>query len=238
MKEKTILNKLKTLLGLEVKLEQMKLADGVTVIQADSFEPEMEVMIVTTDEQLIPLPVGEYELEDGRKLTVVTEGVIASVEMVEEEEEVIEPVETPVEASTEPTAPAKEPKSIIETTTKEVRFSAEEIEKLGKVYLSGDLMISAYLELPIGVHTVGTDKITVAEKDVPNWDGKGTYKQKYIVSIIPQAVEAKLAELEVKLSEATIKPITFNPETQNKVQIDLSKADKNTRLINSLNNLK
>jgi len=71
MKEKTILNKLKVLLGMEVKLEQMKLADGITVIQADSFEPEMEVMIVTTDEQMIPLPIGEYELEDGRKLTVV-----------------------------------------------------------------------------------------------------------------------------------------------------------------------
>ena len=185
MKEKTILNKLKTLLGMEVKLEQMKLADGITVIQADSFEPEMEVMIVTTDEQMIPLPIGEYELEDGRKLTVVVEGIIASVEMVEEEEEVIEPVETPVEASTEPTAPAKEPKSIIETTTKEVRFSAEEFDTLRSEN---------------------------------------------------EELKTKLAELEVKLSEATIKPITFNPESQNKVQIDLSKVDKHTRLIYSLNN--
>lgn len=185
MKEKTILNKLKTLLGMEVKLEQMKLADGITVIQADSFEPEMEVMIVTTDEQMIPLPVGEYELEDGRKLTVAVEGVIASVEMVEEEEEVIEPVETPVEASTEPIAPAKEPKSIIETTTKEVRFSAEEFDTLKSEN---------------------------------------------------EELKTKVAELEVKLSETQIKPITFNPETQNKVQIDLSKADKHTRLIYSLNN--
>ena len=170
---------------MEVKLEQMKLADGITVIQADSFEPEMEVMIVTTDEQMIPLPVGEYELEDGRKLTVVIEGIIASVEMVEEEEEVIEPVETPVEASTEPTAPAKEPKSIIETTTKEVRFSAEEFDTLKSEN---------------------------------------------------EELKTKVAELEVKLSEATIKPITFNPESQNKVQIDLSKVDKHTRLIYSLNN--
>ena len=138
MKEKTILRKLKTLLGMEVKLEQMKLADGVTVIQADSFEPEMEVMIVTTDEQLIPLPPNQegkpYELEDGRLLTVVTEGVIATIEMPTAEEEVapaeqVAP-EVPVEASTEPTAPAKEPKSIIETTTKEVRFSAVDFEAL------------------------------------------------------------------------------------------------------------
>jgi len=186
MKEKTILNKLKTLLGMEVKLEQMKLADGITVIQADSFEPEMEVMIVTTDEQMIPLPVGEYELEDGRKLTVVVEGIIASVEMVEEEtEEEVVVEEVPVEASTEPIAPAKEPKSIIETTTKEVRFSAEEFDTL---------------------------------------------------KCENEELKTKLAELEVKLSEATIKPITFNPESQNKVQIDLSKVDKHTRLIYSLNN--
>jgi hypothetical protein len=185
MKEKTILNKLKTLLGLEVKLEQMKLADGITVIQADSFEPEMEVMIVTTDEQMIPLPVGEYELEDGRKLTVVVEGIIASVEMVEEEEEVIEPVETPVKASNEPTAPTPTAKKVIETSTKEMHFSAEEFDTLKSEN---------------------------------------------------EELKTKLAELEVKLSEATIKPITFNPESQNKTQIDLSKVDKHTRLIYSLNN--
>lgn len=189
MKEKTILNKVKALLGLEVKLEQMKLSDGETILEADAFEPGMEVMIVTADEQKIPLVpnvVGEpYELEDGRLLNVVTEGIIASVEMVEEEEEVIEPVETPVEASTEPTAPAKEPKSIIETTTREVRFSAEEFDTLKS----------------------------------ENED-----------------LKTKLTELEVKLSEATIKPITFNPESQNKTQIDLSKVDKHTRLIYSLNN--
>lgn len=183
MKEKTILNKLKVLLGMEVKLEQMKLADGITVIQADSFEPEMEVMIVTTDEQMIPLPVGEYELEDGRKLTVVTEGVIASVEMVEEEEVVVE--EVPVEASNEPTAPTPTAKKVIETSTKEMHFSAVDFENL---------------------QTENNE------------------------------LKTKVAELEVKLSETQIKPITFNPETQNKVQIDLSKADKHTRLIYSLNN--
>ena len=184
MKEKTILNKLKVLLGMEVKLEQMKLADGVTVIQADSFEPEMEVMIVTTDEQMIPLPVGEYELEDGRKLTVEVEGVIASVEMPQAEEEVApaeQPTaEVPVEAKAEPSA-----KKVVETTTKEMHFSAVDFENL----------------------------------QTEN-----------------EELKSKLAELEVKLSEATIKPITFNPETQNKVQIDLSKADKHTRLIYSLNN--
>jgi hypothetical protein len=132
-KEKTILRKVMALLGMEVKLEQMKLADGITVIQADSFEPEMEVMIVTQDEQMIPLPVGEYELEDGRKLIVMVEGVIASIEMPMAQEEVApmeQPTaEVPVEASKEPTPSAKK---VVETTTKEMHFSAEEFEALKK----------------------------------------------------------------------------------------------------------
>jgi len=129
MKEKTILRKIMQLFKMEVKLEQMRLADGVTVIQADSFEPEMEVMIVTADEQMIPLPIGEYELEDGRMLIVTMEGMISEVrDVVVEETEVIEPVEVPIEASKE--TPKTEPKKVIETSTKEMHFSAEEFEAL------------------------------------------------------------------------------------------------------------
>ena len=51
---------------MEVKLEQRKLEDGVTVIEADAFEPITEVMVVTEDEQMIPLPVGEYVMEGGQ----------------------------------------------------------------------------------------------------------------------------------------------------------------------------
>ncbi len=79
MNTNQILNKVRTLLGMEVKLEQMKLADGVTVIEAESFEPEMEVFVVTEDEQKIPLPVGEYEMEDGRILVIENEGIVKEV---------------------------------------------------------------------------------------------------------------------------------------------------------------
>jgi len=68
----SLINKIKTLLGMEVSLEQMKLADGVTILEADSFESEMEIVIVTEDEQKIPVPVGEYEMEDGLILVVTT----------------------------------------------------------------------------------------------------------------------------------------------------------------------
>jgi len=75
----SLINQIKTLLGMEVKLEQMKLMDGVSILEAESFEAGNEVFIVTEDDQRIPLPIGEYELEDGRILIVIEEGVISEV---------------------------------------------------------------------------------------------------------------------------------------------------------------
>ena len=125
-----VINQIKTLLGMEVKLEQMMLADGVTVLEADVFEPEMEVFIVTEDEQKIPLPIGEYEMENGYMLTVEVEGIIATyaeAPAAEEEAPMEQPeAEVPVEAEAE----VKTPKSVIESVVKETRFSAEEFEAL------------------------------------------------------------------------------------------------------------
>lgn len=129
-----VINQIKTLLGMEVKLEQMMLADGVTVLEAEAFEPEMEVFIVTEDEQKIPLPPNQegkpYEMENGYLLTVEVEGIISAYEeapAAEEEAPMEQPeAEVPVEAEAE----VKTPKSIIESVSKETRFSAEEFEAL------------------------------------------------------------------------------------------------------------
>mgnify|MGYP003672001516 CR=1 FL=1 len=99
MKSKETLSQIMELLNLqdEIKLESMKLDNG-TVIEAEAFEANQEVFIVTEDEK-IALPVGEYTLEDGRMLVVAEEGVIAEVrdasEVAEEApaEEVVEEVE-------------------------------------------------------------------------------------------------------------------------------------------------
>jgi len=122
-----IINQIKTLLNMEVKLEQMKLADGMTVLEADSFAPEMEVFVVTEDEQKIPVPVGEYEMEDGRILVVMTEGLIAEIKEMVEEVEAPE-TEVEVEVIAEVEAPTATPKKTIESVTKESFFS--EIEAL------------------------------------------------------------------------------------------------------------
>lgn len=82
------LNKVKAVLGLEVKMEQLKLENG-TLLEADKFESGESIFIVTEDEK-VALPVGEYELEDNRTLVVEEEGVIANLADTTEEEEVIE----------------------------------------------------------------------------------------------------------------------------------------------------
>lgn len=120
-----VLNEIKTLLGMEVKLAQMKLKDGVTVIEADAFEPDNNVFIVNGEEK-IPMPVGEYELEDGMILVVAVEGIIAEIkEPVAEVEAPEAEVEVVVEAQAEAVAT---PKRIVESVSKEMFFS--EIEKL------------------------------------------------------------------------------------------------------------
>ena len=81
--EKTVINKIKTLLKMEIQLERMTLENG-TVIEADAFEAGASVFIVTEDGQ-VPLPIGEYELPESMKLIVAEEGVISEVKAMEEE---------------------------------------------------------------------------------------------------------------------------------------------------------
>lgn len=111
---KDALKTIKTFLGMEVKLEQMKLIDGNTVIEADSFEPGASVMIVVPDGEPIPLEVGKYELEDGRLLVVEETGMIAAIEEMPKEEEVEE--EMPVEADVTPEVEVKQPKKVVTIT--------------------------------------------------------------------------------------------------------------------------
>ena len=84
MKSNEMLNQVKILLGMEVKLEQMKLENG-TVLEAEKFESGNEIFIITEDER-IALPIGEYELENGMVLVIEEEGLIKEVKSSESEE--------------------------------------------------------------------------------------------------------------------------------------------------------
>jgi hypothetical protein len=158
-----VINEIKTLLGMEVNLAQMKLKDGVTVIEAEMFEAEQAVFIVNGEEK-VPVPVGEYELEDGMILVVAVEGVIAEIKEVVIEEEAPEAeVEVEVEAQAEPTTP----KRIVESVSKEMFFA--EIEKLQaqiaelksvKQELSSDVIVEPLTHSPEVRNEVKLNKLS------------------------------------------------------------------------------
>lgn len=87
----------------EVAMATMMLKDGVTVLEAESFEAGQSVMIVAENGDKVPAPIGEHELEDGRILVITEEGIIAEIKdaMVEEVETPEAGVEVEVEMSTE-----------------------------------------------------------------------------------------------------------------------------------------
>ena len=86
MNTNDMISKIKEVVGLseEVKLEQQTLENG-TVLEAEAFEAGKEIFIVTEDEK-VAVPVGKYEMEDGRMLVVEEEGVIAEIKSKEKEE--------------------------------------------------------------------------------------------------------------------------------------------------------
>ena len=125
---KDALNTLKTFLGMEVKLEQMKLKDGVTILEFDVLEKDQPIFIVNEEER-IALPIGEYELEDERIIKVVEEGIISEIVEKQEEEEELKQEEVEEEVEMEVEKPVKK---TVESQVKETFFSKEEKEKLEK----------------------------------------------------------------------------------------------------------
>lgn len=189
MNTNTVLNKVRELLGMQIELEQRKLDDGVTVVEADAFEAEAEIFIVTEDEQKIALPVGEYKLEDGMVIVVSEEGIIAEVKEAEEaeeekKEEEEEKEEAGYEEKEEEMAEEKKPvKKTVESIVKETFFT--EIEALKKE--NEDL--KAEIEL------LSKDKTEETTNEVENKE---------------EVVE--LSDEKTESVEAATKPITHNPE--------------------------
>lgn len=194
MDNRTILNKVRELLGMEVKLEQRKLEDGVTIVEADAFEPGAEIMIVTEDEQKIPLPVGDYKMEDGQILVVSEEGIISEIKEAEAEEEVVEEEAKKEEEEVveeEMADEAKPVKKTVESIVKETFFT--EIENLKK----------ENAELKAKLKELSSDKVTEEVTEEPTNEAE---------------VSEPVAEKEVELAsdEPADKPISFNPENVNK----------------------
>ena len=113
----------------EQSFTEAKLMDGVTIIQYDAPELAQGVPVnVVTPEGILPMPDGEYELEDGSKLEVMG-GLVSEYEKAEE----VPAGETNAPAAvSEPTTPAtgdmevkSAPKRVIKSQVEEHIFSLE-----------------------------------------------------------------------------------------------------------------
>jgi len=219
MKSNEMLNQIKTLLNIQVKLEEMKLENG-TIVSADSFEKDKEIFIVT-DDQKVAMPVGEYLLEDGRLLVVEEEGMISSVGEVSDEAPSEEPKED--EEITEDLADEEE---VSEEAEEEV---VEEEEDMAVVE-DWEGMEKRIQNLEDAIAFI---KEKVGEKEEMGED-TNTLKSRTVKEEFSE-------EVKEQLSEPSAKPIKHNPESESeqKKKMEFTKSKFNTtaldRVLNRLN---
>jgi hypothetical protein len=135
---------------IKVELAQVKTADGQAILDAEAFEIGKAVFIVT-EEGNIPVPMGEYMLEDGMKIEVDEQGVIVEVSAEGEEEVVEEVIEAKDEIEKEETGMMESmPKKVVKSKTEmeesyfskiETRLSA--IEKANEDLKAVNVQLSA-----------------------------------------------------------------------------------------------
>ena len=212
MKSLEVLNRVKEVLGVKVALEQRKLENG-TIVEAEKFESEEPVFIVTEDEK-VAMPVGEYLMEDGMTMAVAEEGIISAI--VDKVTEEMEP-EVEVEAEAE----AREPKKVVESTVKESHFAEE---------TKGE-------EAPVEAEYVTKEELGKAVEEIKAMieEVKAGYGKK------EEEMSEEKAELQAELSKAAAQPLKHNPEGSNQARemVRFASNSKNTilnRILVKINN--
>jgi len=199
-----MINKIRTLLDLEVKLEERKLENG-TVVEADSFEKGRDIFIKTDDEK-VAMPVGEYILESGELIVVEEEGVIADVREVSDE------------------VPQKEEEtSDLEESPAEKADWAKSYEELKDRV---DNLEDAIADLK-GDKEPKSEEVVEAEEETPDVNRQPksrTIKEEFS----DEVSEEKLKE---ELSEPAVEPIKHSPEAKVEVEMfSFSQKRKSTTM--------
>ena len=128
------INQIKIALGMEVKMAESVLEDGVTRVEAESFEAGSKLFVVSESGETAPAPEGNHTLQDGTKVTVDAEGTITEVikpePVVEVEVEAAEEVPAGEEPAGEPTK--SESEIVKEEMKKMIMTCMEAIEEVAK----------------------------------------------------------------------------------------------------------
>ena len=203
-----MLNEIKTLLNIEVKLEEQKLENG-TVVSAEAFEKDNEIFIVTDDEK-IAMPVGEYLLEDGRLVVVEAEGLIADVRDVSDE------------------VPAKEEAKEEVEETEDLEEEKKEEEKMADV-ADWEGMEKRIQNLEDAIASLKADKVE-AEEEVEMGVENGGLKSRTVKEEFSEEVKEELSEVKpIKHN-----PEASTPQ---KKQVQFGKGQFNTTLDRVLSKL-
>ena len=212
---KSKLNQIKTLLNIEVKLEEQKLENG-TVVSAESFEKDNEIFIVTDDEK-VAMPVGEYLLEDGKLIVVSEEGLIADVRDVSDD------------------VPEKETEEG-EEITEDLEGDHSKEKEMAEVedWAGMEKRIQNLEDAIADLKGDKESKLEDSEEQELEVENQNVLKSR--------TVKEEFSEVEkVDLSEASAKPIKHNPETvgKTKKKLEFSKgnfgASAMDRVLNKLN---
>jgi hypothetical protein len=215
MKSTEMLNQIKTLLNIEVKLEETKLENG-TIVSAESFEKGKELFIVTDDEK-VAMPVGEYLLEDGRLVVVSEEGIIGDIREVADE------------------APQKETEEGEEITSdleEETEPKEKEMAEVG----DWEGMEKRIQNLEDAIASLKGDKEDKLEED----EEEKEVEMDEDVSRQPKSRTIKEEFSQEEISEPAAKPIKHNPEAVSETKkVEFAKGNFNTtamqRVLNKLN---
>ena len=204
-----MLNQIKTLLNIEVKLEEMKLENG-TIVSAESFEKGKEIFIVTDDEK-VAMPVGEYLLEDGRLVVVEEEGVIGDVREVSDE------------------VPAKETEEGEEITEDLAEEEEKKEEEMADV-ADWEGMEKRIQNLEDAIADLKADKESKMKEEEMSEESSE--------EVIEEKVEMS-KEVQEQLSEPASKPIKHNPEGESKQmkKVEFGKGKFTSTLDRVLNKL-
>lgn len=188
-----MINQIKTLLNIEVKLEEQKLENG-TRVEAESFEKGKEIFILTDDEK-VAMPVGEYLLEDGRLIVVKEEGMIDDVREVSDE------------------VPQKEEESKDDPKdeTEDLKYKDEEMRDDGEEAAVDDWqgMEKRIKNLEDAIADL---KAKVGEKNV---EASEDVKEELNEEVKEEVKEELNEQLKEELSKPAAAPIKHNPESGN-----------------------
>lgn len=219
MKSNDMITKIKEVLNLteEVKLEQLKLENG-TILEADSFESGKEVFIVTEDEK-VALPIGEYELEDGRSLLVEEVGLIAEIKAEEEEEEQ-EEVEAEEKEKEEMQYATKEELAEVKEMIEEIKAMLEPKEEMSVKDEFAEIL--SMLEL----------KHNATPDEIGNLVTEHFSKQENL------ELNKIAVEVQEELNKPAAEPIKANPEAEtNKINFKFANNRKQSTLDRVMNKI-